>query len=72
MPECVCCGNTTGFNDVEGSWCRWDFKRRWVCRGCLNSGKYIKNAPDERETCCVHGLPCIRGTRCSKCISEGR
>ena len=72
MPKCVCCGNETPLGDAYGSWKRWDFKRRWVCLYCQSNGKYTIDKPDERTVCCIHGLPCISGTMCKKCIEEDR
>jgi len=71
MPECVCCGKVTSFNDIEGYWQRWDFKRRWVCRECQDSGRYVRERPDERDLCWRHGLPMRAQGGCIQCEQEG-
>ena len=44
---CIVCGKETSLH--EGYWQRWDYKRRWVCRGCENSGRYTKEREDNGQ-----------------------
>ena len=71
MPDCVCCGKSTYMKETEGYWYRWDFKRRWVCRQCVDSGKYIEDKPDERDLCWRHGKPMRPAGGCTQCEKEG-
>lgn len=69
MPKCVCCNEVTSF--TGGYWQRWDFRRRWVCRECEDSGRYLRDKPDERQMCWRHNLPMREAGGCIQCEEQG-
>lgn len=65
--QCYLCGIGTR----SGSWLRFSFKRRWICDACENSGRYMKEKPDERQMCWRHNLPMRPAGGCIQCEKEG-
>lgn len=67
--QCVVCGKVTNLHG--GYWQRWSGQRKWVCRECEDSGRYLREKPDERQMCWRHGLPMRSAGGCVQCEKEG-
>jgi len=54
----------------DGCWLRWDFKRRWFCYECIDSKRYSKGKPNEKDLCWRHKLPMNQVGGCVQCKKE--